>query len=173
MPRESINVVWQWDGEVMRPLPRYHNLVNSEFVVGENYRMEVQEDRSWVSHKHQFAWLHEAWLSLPEEVGSRFLNEDQLRKHALIAGGFCDTTSVACSSRAEAERWFKILTNDDPYCIVRIEGNTLMRFTAQSQSMHAMGAKRFQESKQAVLDYVDALLGVDPGTSALNQMRAA
>lgn len=156
--RESINVIFEWDGECMRPLQRYHNLANAEFVVGERYRMEVQEDRSWVSHKHQFAWLHEAWLSLPERIAARFLNEDQLRRHALIAGGFCDSTSVACTSRAEAERWFQILTKDDPYCIVKIEGNTLIRFTARSQSMRAMGAKDFQRSKQAVLDYVAGLL---------------
>lgn len=164
--RESTLVIWEWDGEVMRPLPRFHNLVNAEFVVGERYRMEVSDDASWVSRKHQFAWLHEAWLSLPEDVAGRFLNEDQLRKHALIAGGFCDSTSVACSSRAEAERWFKFTTADDPYCIVQIEGNTLIRFTAQSQARHAMGAKRFQESKQAVLDYVDGLLGVETARAA-------
>lgn len=164
--RESTLIIWEWDGEAMRPLPRFHNLCNSEFVVGEKYRMEVQEDRSWVSHKHQFAWLHEAWLSLPEHIAARFLNEDQLRKHALIAGGFCDSTSVACSSRAEAERWFKVLTSDDPYCIVKIEGNTLIRFTAQSQARNAMGKERFQASKQAVLDYVDGLLGVEDRRAA-------
>lgn len=163
--RESTHIIFEWTGEEMRPLQRFHNLANGEFVVGEKYRCEVQEDRSWVSHRHQFAWLHEAWLSLPENVAGRFLNEDQLRRHALIAGGFCDNTSVACATRAEAERWFKVLTADNPYCIVKIEGNTLIRFTAQSQARHAMGAKRFQESKQAVLDYVDGLLGVEHDTA--------
>lgn len=158
MSRETVNVIFTWDGEALRPLPRYHNLVNSEFVVGDNYRCDVQEDRSWVSHKHQFAWLHEAWLSLPEHMAARFLNEDHLRKHALIAGGFCDSTSVACSSRAEAERWFRFLTKDDPYCIVKIEGATLMKFTAQSQSVRSMGKQRFQASKDAVLSFVDELL---------------
>ncbi len=158
MSRETVNIIFTWNGEAMEPLPRYHNLANGEFVVGERYRCDVQEDHSWVSHRHQFAWLHEAWLSLPEHVAARFLNEEHLRKHALIAGGFCDSTSVACSSRAEAERWFKFLTKDDPYCIVKIEGSTIMKFTAQSQAMRAMGKERFQASKQAVVDYVDGLL---------------
>lgn len=162
MPQDTTNIIFEWDGEAMRPLRRYHNLANAEFVVGERYRCDVQEDRSWVSHKHQFAWLHEAWLSLPEHIAARFLNEDHLRKHALIAGGFCDHTSIACASRAEAERWFRFITRDDPYCIVKIEGNTLIKFTAQSQKVRAMGAKRFQASKQAVLDYVENLLGVEP-----------
>lgn len=160
MSRDSINIIFEWDGEVMRPMPRFHNLANAEFVVGERYRCEVQEDHSWVSHKHQFAWLHEAWLTLPEHVASRFRNEDHLRKHALIAKGFCDSTSVACATEDEAKRWFNVLTKDDPYCVVVIESNSLIRFTAQSQAMHTMGAKRFQASKQAVLDFVDDLLSV-------------
>jgi hypothetical protein len=164
--RESTMIIYEWDGEAMRPLPRFHNLANAEFVVGERYRCEVQDDRSWTSHRHQFAWLHEAWLSLPEHIAGRFLNEEQLRKHALIAGGFCDGTSIACASRAEAERWLRVLTRDDPYCIVKIKGNTLMRFTAQSQARNAMGKERFQASKQAVLDYVDGLLGIEQEQAA-------
>lgn len=168
MSRESINIIFEWDGEAMVPLRRFHNLANAEFVVGEKYRCEVQEDRSWTSHKHQFAWLHEAWLSLPEEIAERFRNEDQLRKHALIAGGFCDSTTVACASRAEAERWYEFLRTKDPDSIVKIKGNVLIQFTAHSQSRRAMDAKTFQASKQAVLDYVDDLLGVERGTSERN-----
>lgn len=151
-------MTFRWDGEAMVPLARHMRQCNSDFVVGELYRLTIEEERSWVSHKHMFSWLHDAWLSLPEQIAGRFLNEDHLRKHALIAGGFCDSTSVACSSRAEAERWFKFLTKDDPYCIVKIEGATIMKFTAQSQSARAMGRERFQASKQAVIDYVDDLL---------------
>lgn len=169
--RETTEIIFEWDGEAMRPLPRYHNVCNAEFVVGEKYRCPVQDDHSWTSHKHQFAWLHQAWLSLPEHVAARFRNEEHLRKHGLIAGGFCDSTSIACSSQAEARRWFNVLTADDPYCIVKIEGNTLLRFTAHSQSMHAMGQKRFQASKQAVLDFVASLLETTP--AELQQARAA
>lgn len=161
MSRDSINIIYQWDGETMRPLQRFHNLANAEFVVGEKYRCEVQEDRSWVSHKHQFAWLHDAWLSLPEHIAARFLNEDQMRKHGLIAGGFCDSTTVPCSSRAEAERWYKHLRSREPDTVISINGNVLMQFTAWSQSRRAMDAATFQRSKTAVLDYVDGLLGVE------------
>lgn len=158
MSRDSINIIYTWDGEAMVPLPRFHNLANGEFVVGERYRCEVQEDRSWVSHKHQFAWLHEAWLSLPEHIAARFLNEDQLRKHGLIAGGFCDSTTVPCASRAEAERWYKHLRSREPDTVVSINGNVLIQFTAWSQSRRAMDAKTFQRSKTAVLEYVASLL---------------
>ena len=166
MSRDSINIIYEWSGEAMVPLPRFHNLANAEFVVGERYRCEVQEDRSWVSHKHQFAWLHEAWLTLPEHIAGRFLNEDQLRKHGLIAGGFCDSTTVPCASRAEAERWYKHLRSREPDTIITINGNVLIQFTAHSQSRRAMDAKTFQRSKQAVLDYVAGLLEAEPEARA-------
>lgn len=162
MSKETVTIMWVWDGAQMLPLQRYGRLADKHFVVGENYRMEVQEDHSFVSHKHQFAWLHEAWLSLPEDVAGRFLNEDQLRKHALINGGFCDCASVVCASKAEAERWYKHITERDPYCIVKIEGNTFLHFTAHSQAMRSMGKERFQRSKDAVLNYVANLLEVHP-----------
>lgn len=163
MSRDSINIIYTWDGEAMVPLPRYHNLANGEFVVGERYRCEVQTDRSWVSHKHQFAWLHEAWLSLPEDVASRFRNEDQLRRYGLIAGGFCDSTTIVCATRAEAERWCAELKKREPDTIIQASGNVLIQYTAHSQARNAMDAKTFQRSKQAVLDYVDDLLGVERG----------
>lgn len=162
MSRDSTLIIYQWDGEAMRPLPRFHNVANAEFVVGEKYRCEVQEDRSWVSHKHQFAWLHDAWLSLPEHVASRFLNEDQMRKHGLIAGGFCDSTTVPCTSRAEAERWYKHLKAREPDTVISINGNVLIQFTAWSQSRRAMDAQTFQRSKTAVLEYVASLLEASP-----------
>ena len=171
MSRDSINIIYEWDGEAMRPLPRFHNLANAEFVVGERYRCEVQEDRSWVSHKHQFAWLHEAWLSLPEHIAVRFKNEDQLRRHGLIAGGFCDSTTVICASRAEARRWAEELGKRQPDTVIETRGNVLIQFTAHSQARNAMDKATFQRSKQAVLDYVDGLL--DPDRSTAQSAKAA
>ncbi len=161
MSRDSIMIIYEWDGDAMVPLRRFHNLANAEFTVGERYRCEVQEDRSWVSHKHQFAWLHEAWLTLPEHIAGRFRNEDQLRRHGLIAGGFCDSTTVVCASKAEAERWCEHLRKREPDTIITIKGNVLIQYTAHSQARNAMNRETFQRSKQAVLDYVDNLLGAE------------
>ncbi len=161
MSAETVNIIFQWDGEAMRPLKRFHNLANAEFVVGDLYRCEVQENRSWISHKHQFAWLHEAWLSLPEHVAERFRNEEHLRKHGLIAGGFCDSQTVVCASKSEAQRWYKHLRSREPDTVIVVKDNVLVQFTARSQSRRAMDAKTFQASKQAVLDYVNTLLEVE------------
>lgn len=161
MPRDETLILFRWEGDTMRPLGRHEKLANDKFVVGEIYRCAVQEDRSAESHNHQFAWLHEAWLTLPEHIAGRFLNEDQLRRHALIAGGFCDSQTVVCANRAEAERWCRHLRQREPDTIVSINGNVLVQFTAHSQSRRAMDKRTFQASKDAVLDYVQNLLEVE------------
>lgn len=53
----------------------------------------------------------------------------------------------------------------DEYSVITIEGTTIYRFVAQSQSKRAMGAKRFQESKTAIIEYLEDLLGVERGAS--------
>ncbi len=47
-----------------------------------------------------------------------------------------------------------------------VEGATVYRFTAQSQSRKAMGAKLFQESKTAVLEFIEDLIGIERGAAA-------
>ena len=60
----------------------------------------------------------------------------------------------------------------DEFSYVTIEGATVTHLTAQSQSMKAMGKKRFEESKQAILEYIADLIGVEPGV-LIKQERAA
>lgn len=137
------------------------------FVVGEIYPMVQQAERSTATHNHEFASIAEMWASLPE----RFQNEpwaqspEHLRKFALIMCRYCDTQTFPCASKAEAERWARNLRPLDEYSVVRVEGSTVYRFTAQSQSRRAMGAKLFQASKTAILDYIEDLIGVDRGSS--------
>jgi len=159
---------YEGDGQFVAAAPYFARRADQHYVVGQTYKMVEQYDRSTASHNHQFAWLQDAWLSLPE----RYRNEpwaqtsEHLRKFALIRTGYCDTQTYACGTRAEAERWAKNLRPFDEYSIVAIEGTTVQRFTAQSQSQRAMGGKRFNESKAAILDFIAALLEVDPATLA-------
>ena len=148
----------QWDGEALKPLQRYGKQCADQLVIGEKYAISPEMAHSDLSRAHQFAWLHDAWLSLPESLASLFLNEEQMRKFALIAGGFCTSQTMVCSTKAEALRWAQFIRGREPYSLVKIEGSTVWVFEAESQSKRAMGAKRFQESKQAVLDYVETLL---------------
>lgn len=151
----------RWAGDGFVPVNEYvGKKADQQFTVGEVFLITAEHEQSALSRAHQFAWLHSAWLSLPDEISARFLDEDMLRAHALIAGGFADCTTIDCATNAEARRWMKIQTAENPYCIVKVEGTSLMRFTAQSQSARSMGAKRFQASKQSVMDYVSKLLDV-------------
>jgi hypothetical protein len=50
----------------------------------------------------------------------------------------------------------------DTYAIVIVSEATVKVFTAQSQSMRAMGKKVFQESKDKVLAILAEWIGVEP-----------
>lgn len=63
-------IVFDWNGEAM--VPRHPKRADREFVVGQCYSLIQQEERSSSSHRHEFAWLHEAWQSLPEHLTDRF-----------------------------------------------------------------------------------------------------
>ena len=155
---------FQWTGSVMQPLGRFARLAAEAFTEGEQYRMEAVEARSWISHNHQFAWLYDAWLSLPEQYAMEpwAQSSEHLRKYALIKTGFCDTQTWVCGSKAEATRWAANMRPEDEYSIVVAQGNTVLRFTAKSQKMRAMGAKEFQASKTAIMDFIAGLLDVAP-----------
>jgi hypothetical protein len=155
-------ILFRWSGETMEPLPRFHNICNAEFTVGEVYRMQVEEERSQVSHNHYFAELHEKWLSLPENTVLQFASDEHLRKHALIMTGYRDERSFVCASKAEALRLAAFLKPVDEYAVISVAECAVIMWTAKSQSRKAMGGKVFQKSKQDVFDFVDALLGTDP-----------
>jgi hypothetical protein len=162
---------FQWDGEAMIPLqPR---LADKYYVVGETYRMIPEEPRSTATHNHQFAEVAEAHSNLPEDLAVEFPTADHLRKYALIKAGYCDKASFVCSSKAEAVRLAAFLKPIDDYSIVTVDDCVVTRYTAQSQSRRAMGAKTFQDSKTAVLEIVAAMIGVQPEKLKSEAGRAA
>lgn len=152
--------IFDWDGEAMVPMKRFRQLCDKQFVVGEKYQLVVQEDRSSASHRQYFASLHEAWQNLPEDISEQFPTEEHLRKWALCKAGYADERSIVCASKAEAERVRAFIQPIDQYAIVVTSEATVKVFTAQSQSMRAMGKKAFQDSKQRVLEIVWGLIGI-------------
>jgi hypothetical protein len=151
-------MLFEWTGEAMMPLRRFHNIANAEFTVGERYRLEAQEQRSLISHNHYFATLQQIWESLPENYGDRIPSAEHMRKWALIRCGFRDERSIVCASKAEAGRVAAFVKPMDDFAIVVVNEATVSVYTAKSQSMKAMGAKEFQRSKEAVLDYCQGML---------------
>jgi len=151
---------FEWDGEAFRPANPFHaRMCNRHFVVHQRYTLIEHHERSGESHRHFFAALHEAWQNLPERLAEQFPTSEHLRKYALIKTGYHDQTAYACQSRAEAMRLAAAIRPLGDFSIVTTQGPTVLRFTAKSQSMRAMGKKDFQESKDKVLDFISALIG--------------
>ncbi len=165
-------IKFQWDGESLIPASGYwRRVANEHFAVGEILRMTEENEQSDKSRAHEFAWLKEAWNSLPDELLDQYPNQEVLRKHGLIAKGHCTMVQHSCPTEAEAKRLAAILKPYDVYAIVRQRGPVVTVYTAVSQSRRAMGAAAFQQSKSDLMDFVAELLGVDPET--LGQQSAA
>lgn len=152
----------QWDGEAFVPLRRFATQCDEDFTVGERYTFEELRDRSPESHRHFFATIADAWSNLPEKYDGRFADPEHLRKFALIKARYYDQRSIVCASKAEARRVAAFVAPMDDFAIVSVNEAEVVVYTAKSQSRKAMGAKVFQESKQATLDVISEMLGIPP-----------
>ena len=135
---------------------------------GEIVTITIERGRSLNSHRHQFAFIHEAWSSLPEALQDAPWAEtpETMRKHALIATGYHQSYTLDCGANATAQRVKTALVAAEAgkhgYAVGRVRGPVVTVWTPESQSMRSMGGKRFQESKAAILDWMAAQLGVPP-----------
>ncbi|PWL17648.1 hypothetical protein DKP76_11655 [Falsochrobactrum shanghaiense] len=156
-----------WDGEAMVPTsPYWASRADRQFVVGETYKLVEHHDRSEASHNHYFASIANAWNTLPDHLLADYPTAEHLRKKMLVKCGYADERSIVCASKAEADRIAAFIKPMDEYAVVIHREAVVKVFTAQSQSMKAMGKREFQESKEAVLAAIDKLLGVEPGATA-------
>lgn len=160
---------FEWTGEHMRPI--HPRRADKTFVVGQRYSLVQHEERSSASHNHEFAWLKEAWQSLPEHLAEKFPTSEHLRKWALIRAGYSDSHTITCRSKAEAARIAAFIRPIDEFAVVIVQGTTVTRYTAKSQSKKAMGAKEFYESKERIMEVVARMLNVEP--QELPRARAA
>jgi len=143
-------------------VPHRPRTADQHFVIGTDYRMAIEEERSADSHKHQFAWLREAWMNLPEGLAEQYPSPEHLRKRALIEAGFFNQTVVDAGSSAAALRVAAAFRARDEFLLVIVRTKYVILRDAQSQSLRAMGKRDFQASKDAVLAVVAGLLGVEP-----------
>ena len=154
----------RWQDGVLRPLTNAPLGLDD----GEVVFVEIERGRSGVSHRHQFAWVHDAWASLPEALQSQPWAEtpETLRKHALIACGYAQTYTLDCGREATARRVKAALCAAEAgkhgYAVGRVAGAVVQVWVPESQSVRAMGGKRFQESKTAIMDWIAAKLAVRP-----------
>ena len=156
-------MAFTWNGEAM--IPAKPKLADKEFVVGRRYWLEEVSERSWASHQHQFAWIGEAWRNLPDALAETFPSPEHLRKAALIATGWFREMIIEAGSAAAALRVAAYAKGRDEFAHVVTRGPTVTVRWARSQRMHGldrMNKAEFQQSKDDILTWIAALVGVEP-----------
>lgn len=169
MATAPINLRYEGNGD-FRVLSNYWaGRADKDYVVGEVYKLIEHHERSDASHRHFFVSIKNAWDNLPDERLDDYPTPEHLRKKALIACGYADHRDHICASKNEARKLRAFIKPMDDYAIIECRENIVRVWTARSQSVKAMGAKDFQESKQKVLDWLDDLLGVEHGATARSE----
>lgn len=163
-------IAFTWTGETMTPRDQRAAAL---YEVGTTYALTPYKGRSKRSHDHYFACIEEAWRNLPDDQFARFTTSEHLRKFLLIKCGYCAVTEIACGSPETAAQVAALLRQKDEYALVVVQEGVIREYVAESQSQPAMGKKRFQESKQAVLDEAAAMIGVPIEDLTRNAGRAA
>ncbi len=154
----------RFENGILRPLTN-HPIGLSD---GEIVSCEIDRQRSMKSHRHQFAWINDAWANLPERLMLQPWAEtpETMRKHALIATGYHQLAVIDCGSNAAAGRVKAALVAAESrahgYALGQVRGPVVRVWTPESQSVRAMGSERFKESKRAILDWMAGQLEVDP-----------
>lgn len=160
---------FSWDGEAMRPLAP--KAADRAYVVGERYRLAVEEERSGPQHRMFFASVNEAFKNLPE--GSEYQSADALRKAALIQAGFYDEDIIDCGTPDVAERVAAMVAKMDDFAVTFVRDHFVVRRRAKSQSTRAMKKDEFKRSVDAVLEIISAMVGVTPADLQANADAAA
>jgi hypothetical protein len=164
--------VWTEDG-VMKPLERFNGLCDRQYVVGVEYRLAVEEDRSMAQHRRYFACIREAWRNLPENIASSFTSPEALRKWVLIKLGYANEQAIVCDSISDTIRFKHYLDQKRDDSIVVRKGRVVVIYTAISQSVRHMDKAKFKETSDAVLDYIAGMIGTSVADLASNADQAA
>jgi hypothetical protein len=152
----------EWTGEAFEPLARHRKQCDAQYVVGERYIVAIEQPRNVGFERAYFASLREIWKSLPDDQALRFPSVEHMRKFALIHAGFCDSRTLVCRTRAEADRIAAFVRPHNGYAIVSVTRNVITEWVARSQSRRAMGREEFRRSADAVMDFCAGLIGVQP-----------
>ena len=171
------DIVYEWDGEAMVPLPRHMAQANEDFVVGYRYVLEAftpQDQRSRRQHGFYFVQVNEYWQNLPE----RFHNQpwaasaEFLRHKALIDTGHFNVRTYHCKTNAEALRWVALLpmpVNEKGEALYHersVDSTVLVERTPKSQAYRTMKKAEFQKSSNDVLEFLSELVKAEVGEVA-------
>lgn len=152
-----------WNGSEMVPMrPKG---ADKAFVIGQRYWLEEVSDRSWISHRQEFAWIAEAWNNLPEALADKFPSPEHLRKSALVATGWHREMIIDAGNAAAALRVAAYAKGRDEFAHVTTRGQTVTVRWARSQRMHGhdrMDKAEFERAKADIVGWIAELLNVEP-----------
>jgi hypothetical protein len=160
-----VSLKYEGNGVFKALSPFHAKRCDQWYELGTVYDMEPVEPRSMKSHRHEFAWLREAYLNLPEIIADNFIDEEYLRKFALIQVGYCHTRQYVLDSKKDAAMFAAALRDDNLYDVVSVSGPIVTRYTARSQATRGkdkMTATEFQDSKTKIIGYIAGMVGVTP-----------
>lgn len=138
------------------------------FSHGQTVVLEAAQERGWKEHRFYFAQIADLFGTLPERLADAPFAQSPttLRKHALIATGYCTIATLDAGSAAAALRaaaFIRALPREaTDYVVVSVRGPIVTTAAADSQSSRAMGKARFQASKNDVLAWIEGLLVGEP-----------
>jgi len=155
------------------PLPRFQRMFDEMYAVGEEHAVAISEERSMSSHRGYFAQIKEAYDNLAEEYANGFPSPEHLRAAALVEAGYCTEANYVMDSPKEAKALGIALRRMSPLAIIRISGNVVKHFEAESQSCAAMKREKFEASKRAVLQIVASMARTTPAELKKNAGRSA
>ena len=152
-----------WNGSAMTPVKPLAAV--KAYTPGQRYWLEEVSERSWISHRHEFAFVHAAWENLDDALTEKFPSPGHLRKAALIATGWYREMIIEAGNAAAALRVAAYAKGRDEFAHVVTRGPTVIVRWARSQRMHGrdrMDKTEFQKSKDDILGWISNLIGVDP-----------
>jgi hypothetical protein len=142
------------------PHKRFLSMLREHYEIGADVALEEIVQRSGASHRHFFATIKEAWNNLAEEHTEDFPTAEHLRARAMIESGYCTITDEIFDSHEDAQKAGRWIRKRSPYAVIKINGNVMRVFDAESLAMHgpnAMRKERFEQCKRDVLDWIAPL----------------
>jgi hypothetical protein len=111
-----------------------------------------------------FAALRDAHANLRDEHLQLWPNPEIMRKHCLIAIGYCDQVTVICTKATAPQiaNTFRLLNQ---YCVAKITNDIVTVYTAKTMARRALPKKQFLEVARRVFDHIAQTTGIDPAQS--------
>ena len=151
----------------MRLEPRFARVAREQYRDGEEYPMEVREERSSKSHAFYMASVTSAWKNLNGETAEILSTPTHLRGWALVETGWHDQHIVEAPDKQSAMKWAifaRKISSHEGYSEIKVlkqDGRWFIRIrTPRSQSRAAMNKEDFKASSNDVLNVLAGTIEV-------------